>query len=597
MKKITPSPLKIFGFITSLLFGMSFLSLAYADSESENPLQIEAQLIPASVDPQQIVELRLKLRLPEGYKAYEDQFKLKVTHGRSTGESVKVASFKVTPTKAFFDKFSKRERTGVTGESILTAPVEMPEKLNLSEDELKIELTYQACTETYCLFPQVKEARAHFTVKNLASQTDKSFFDWNFEHAFSQGLFWTFVFVFIFGILTSFTPCIFPMIPITLAVLGREAHTRSKWQNAAVAHLYVFGIALTYALLGVFAASTGALFGSFMSHPLVLGFMCFIFFAMALSMFGLFDLNPPQFIQNYLAHRKSSGYLGVFITGVLAGVVASPCVGPVLVAILTYVAKTQNVTLGFWLLFVYALGLGQLFILLGLFSSLTKKLPRSGPWMEGIKHFFGVLMMGGFFYFFDLLVDDRIFDFALGATLVTLGSLFGAFRILPVDSRPFQLIRRGWMLALVILGSAYIVSAAFDLRTKLNSTSLPVAEKKSVNAQVLNEESYQLALQSGKPLVIDFWAEWCAACYELENKTFPDPRVQERMKSFTFLKFDATKGSPELDTYKKKYGIVGLPTLIFYDSQGKQILQETLTEFEPPEKFLERLSRVQSQSF
>jgi len=325
---------KIIRFISRLLsLGLSLLVVfstpfpSAAETESENPLQIEAQLIPASVDPQQIVELRLKLRLPEGYKAYEDQFKLKVTHAKSAGESVKVASFKVSPTKTFFDKFSKRERTGISREAVLTAPLEMPEKLLHSEDELKITLTYQACTETYCLFPQEKEAHAHFTVKNLASRTETSMFDWNFEQAFSQGLVWTFLFVFVFGILTSFTPCIFPMIPITLAVLGREAHTRNKWQNAAVAHLYVFGLALTYALLGVFAASTGSLFGAFMSHPLVLGFMCFIFFAMALSMFGLFDLNPPQFIQNYLAHRKSNGYLGVFITGVLAGVVASPCVG------------------------------------------------------------------------------------------------------------------------------------------------------------------------------------------------------------------------------------------------------------------------------
>jgi thiol:disulfide interchange protein DsbD len=175
--------------------------------------------------------------------------------------------------------------------------------------------------------------------------------------------FLAFLFVFAIGLLTSLTPCIYPMIPITIAVLGKEAHARSRWQNILVSICYVLGIGVTFSALGVFAASTGALFGSFMSSAWVLGFVCLVFFAMSLSMFGLFEIQAPQFLRDgILSHLHLHGYLGAFVSGLLAGVVASPCVGPVLVGVLTFVAQTQSLWLGFWLLFTYALGMGVLFL-------------------------------------------------------------------------------------------------------------------------------------------------------------------------------------------------------------------------------------------
>jgi thiol:disulfide interchange protein DsbD len=384
------------------------------------------------------------------------------------------------------------------------------------------------------------------------------------------------------------------MIPITLAVLGKQAHARSRWQNIIVAHLYVFGVATTYALLGIVAALTGSLFGSFMSHPLVLGLMCFTFLAMALSMFGLFSLEAPAKVQSWLGSSRMSGYSGAFFTGIFAGIVASPCVGPVLVAVLTYVAQSQNVFLGFSLLFVYALGLGQLFILLGISSQLTKMLPKSGPWMEGVKHFFATLMLGAFFYYFDLLVHDRIWDATLGIALVVLGSVFGSFFVAP-DKIYWVQLRKAVMQAMIIVGSAFILVSLFNLRPlfegKFAGTSV---SSEKLRWEVYREDIYAKALAENKNIVIDFWAEWCAACFELEEKTFIDSRVQERLNNYVLLKFDATSSSQELDRLKKKYAIRGLPTLIFY-SQGKIRTDQTLTEFERPESFLERLNRVESQ--
>jgi thiol:disulfide interchange protein DsbD len=564
-----------------------------AKSENKDPLQISAKIVPAAVDPRQIVELQIDLTLPEGYKAYEDQFKLKVVSPKDS----RVAAFRINPVTEFYDKFSKRNRTGVIKEARMTAPIEMPSSFTKSEDELILSLTYQACTDTYCLFPISREVKIPYVIKSMASATlaeDEPLLNLSFEQVFQKGLGLTFLFVFVFGILTSFTPCIFPMIPITLAVLGKQAHARSRWQNIIVAHLYVFGVATTYALLGVVAALTGSLFGSFMSHPLVLGLMCFIFLAMALSMFGLFNLEAPAKVQSWLGSSRMSGYSGAFFTGIFAGIVASPCVGPVLVAVLTYVAQSQNVFLGFSLLFVYALGLGQLFILLGISSQLTKMLPKSGPWMEGVKHFFATLMLGAFFYYFDLLVHDRIWDATLGIALVVLGSVFGSFFVAP-DKIYWVQLRKAVMQAMIIVGSAFILVSLFNLRPlfegKFAGTSV---SSEKLRWEVYREDIYAKALAENKNIVIDFWAEWCAACFELEEKTFIDSRVQERLNNYVLLKFDATSSSQELDRLKKKYAIRGLPTLIFY-SQGKIRTDQTLTEFERPESFLERLNRVESQ--
>lgn len=574
------------------ILAISLFSSSSSWAEKEDPLQFSARIVPAAVEPQQIVELQIDLSLPEGYKAYEDQFNLKVI----SPKEARVAAFRINPVTEFYDKFSKRNRTGIIKEARMTAPIEMPSSFTKAEDELILSITYQACTDTYCLFPIAREVKIPYVVKSMASATlaeDEPLLNLSFEQVFQKGLGLTFLFVFIFGILTSFTPCIFPMIPITLAVLGKQAHARSRWQNIIVAHLYVFGIATTYALLGVVAALTGSLFGSFMSHPLVLGLMCFIFLAMALSMFGLFSLEAPAKVQSWLGSSKMSGYSGAFITGIFAGIVASPCVGPVLVAVLTYVAQSQNVFLGFSLLFVYALGLGQLFILLGISSQLTKKLPKSGPWMEGVKHFFATLMLGAFFYYFDLLVSDRIWDATFGVALVVIGSVFGSFFVAP-DKIYWLQFRKAVMQAMIIVGSAFILVSVFHLRPLFEGKFAGDAlSSEKLQWQVYSKEAYDKAIAENKNIVLDFWAEWCAACFELEEKTFTDSRVQQKLNNYVLLKFDATSSSEELDQLKKKYSIRGLPTLIFY-SQGKIRTDQTLTEFERPEKFLERLSRIES---
>lgn len=564
-----------------------------------DPLSLTAKLHPSELEPEQIVEVQIKLKLLPGYKAYEDQFKLVPARD----EGFQVAKYHIAPIHEFYDDFSKRQRRGVIDEAVMTAAIGVP-RSPPRDGTLELNLTYQACTKTYCLFPKTVPVKLSYTVKGEAARgaapsaapASAGIFEQSFEQAFAQGLVWTFVFVFFAGVLTSFTPCIFPMIPITLAVLAKDAQSRTRAQSFLRSLAYVLGIATTYSLLGVVAASTGALFGSAMSSPWVLGTVCAVFLAMALSLFGFYELELPAGVQRALGRGHSlSGNLGAFVTGLVSGIVASPCVGPVLVGILAYVAQTQDRLLGFTLLFAFAFGMGQLFLALGLFTNLSKKLPRSGPWLNGVRNASGLLMLGAFYYHLELLLPQRYFDVALAAGLIVLGSLGGAFQKTVETS--FAKIAKGAGWAMLLFGSFLMVVGVFDLRPLLSSQSLsglPLAADgvPGIEWRALNDQSLDEAKRQGKPVIIDFYADWCAACHELDRITFVHPRVIEATRDFERLRFDATRDSAQLEIYKKRYGILGLPWVVLIDRDGQVRRDLTLTEFEEPVRFLDRLQKV-----
>ncbi|MEZ0391288.1 MAG: cytochrome c biogenesis protein CcdA [Pseudobdellovibrionaceae bacterium] len=531
--------------LLSLSFLLLFIDFGLAQTQSkESPLTAQGRLVPFEVEAGQIAQVEVDLQLPKGFRAYEDQFKLKIL----SPEGIQLSKFNLQPVQEIFDKFSKKKKNVMLEKAQMRAALEVSGISSPGSQKMVLEITYQACTDAYCLFPKTITTDVFFKAKG-AVQEDRGLFQLSFRDAYKKGAIWAFLFVFIFGFLTSFTPCVYPMVPITLAVLGREAHARSRWQSFLVSVMYVLGIAFTFSLLGILAASTGALFGSFMSSPWILGFVCLVFFVMSLSMFGLFELQAPQFLRDgVLSHMQLHGYLGAFITGLLAGLIASPCVGPVLVGVLTFVAQTQNLWLGFWLLFTYAIGMGLIFLALGLSTNLTKLLPKSGAWMNRIKIFFGVLLLGASIYYLDILL---------------------------VSSKAIE---------------KSFISSALSAR-KDSGKGFKVD---TINWQTYSEDVLAQAKAEGKPVIIDFWADWCAACLEMNEKTFPDQGLQLLSGQFVMVKFNATQDSPELETLKKRYGLIGLPTFIFISKSGDWIQDLTLTEFEEASKFRERMTKALS---
>ncbi len=587
-------------------FVASLGSVAHASDQeiNTNPLTAKVRLQPSTVGDGQTAELHFDMEIAEHYHAYVDKFKIAV----ESPDDLKVADIKVSPVVKFMDSVTKKEREGVENKAQGRAILEIPQGFKHGDHVAKVKLTYQACSKENCLFPKTIELDAPFKVvasvagasnnpPPTAPDTQAAAAPANsFERAMGQSMFMAILVVFGMGVITSLTPCIYPMIPITLAVLGARTKGQSKLKSFSLSLAYVLGIAFTYSILGVAAAKTGAMFGAALGNIYIVTAIALLFVGMALSMYGVYELQVPAFIRNKVGTAQTgSGYGGAFATGLIAGVVASPCVGPVLVSVLTYIAQTQNLVLGFVLLFSFAMGLGLLFIVLGTSSALISKMPKAGAWMDITKFVFGSVMVGMALYYVAPIYPKWLFHSLLGLAVVMIASAYGAFE--PNEGLTSKgRIRKGAMLASFVIGLMFVATGLLDkagIALPSGSAGLVAGQPAAtphLNWQKFSEASLASAIADKKPVVIDFYADWCGACKELEHETFPDARVRKLSEKFVLLQVDATDDFPGLDKLKKTYGVMGLPTMIFYDGAGQVRKELTLTGFENADAFVKRMN-------
>lgn len=563
-----------------LLFSLVHLSsVAFA-----NQLKVFFLGNPPKIESEKNIQLQFRLELDKDFKAYLDQFKfiVKSPAGFKSGE------LKIDPVIKFYDKISKSDRLGFEKTGSMTVVIEAPK--DFKDNSIFAQVQYQACTTTYCLFPQFVEIEIPVKnempsigfiekIKSIKFSGESA----NVLTLLNQNVVLTFLIVFLMGILTSFTPCVYPLIPITVSVLGRQ-HKGSKWKATV---LYVFGLAITYAILGVLAALSGSLFGSFINHPIVISIVVGVLGFMALSEFGIIEFKTPQILENKLDKYTHSG---VFVAGLVAGLIASPCVGPMLVGILTYVSQSQNALLGFSLLFVYALGMGQLLLLVGTSTHALKLLPKSGPWMDGIKDLFGFVLIIMAYYYLRPLLTQPMGDLGFSILVILISFWRGAWKVL-VSKIKSEIVYSAFLLFVACAAGLWGFKQWHSPQVvKVNAENTTSIKGKKPGPWIeLTSEKLEAALKSGKPVMIDFWAEWCAACFELEEKTFSDSKVKEEFTRWTLFHFDATQESKELSEFKQKFGIVGLPTVLFFDKDGNWKKDKTLTQFESPESFLKRI--------
>ena len=405
----------------------------------------------------------------------------------------------------------------------------------------------------------------------------------------AEGSFLAYLVAFGGGVLTSLTPCVYPLIPITVSIFGaRQASSRRH--AMALSGLYVLGIAVTYSALGVGAALTGKAFGSVMQNPLVIGGVALVFATMAASMFGAFELQLPPSLQARLQGVGGAGYAGALLMGLVSGVIAAPCTGPVLAAALAFVATKGSVAFGLGIMFAYALGLGLLFFLIGAFSV---SLPKSGPWMDTVKSVFGVALLAAAGVFLKDVIPSlqplflasrtaALVAAGLAGAGVLLGAFSGSFHGAPVHK-----FAKGVGVALVVGGIVYGAGSA-SARSRAHADGLAWQFRQDEAAAIAQ------ARAEGRPVLIDFWADWCAACKELDRTAWADPRVQAAAGRFVTLKMDGSHDSDAFQAIFEKYKVMGMPSVVFIDSSGREVPQRVTGAIEGPEmlKYLESVDRT-----
>jgi thiol:disulfide interchange protein DsbD len=385
--------------------------------------------------------------------------------------------------------------------------------------------------------------------------------------------------VFFGGLALNLTPCVYPLIPITVSYFGGRG-TDKAGLLAVHCLFFLLGLAVTNSTLGVVAALTGGLLGSVLQHPAVLIAIAAILVGLALSFFGLWELRLPGFLTQ-AASRSYGGYGGSLFMGLTLGVVAAPCIGPFLVGLLTYVASTGNPYLGFILFLTLSLGLGIPLAILAFFSGRLDRLPRSGEWMVWVRKLLGWVLVAMAAYFIKPLFHGHsagIIAFAL--VILAAGVHLGFIDRTAGTFRGFGLLKKTVGIGAVAL-AAYMAVSFIILGP-------------GVAWQPYSEEKVDQAVKRGKPTIIDFYADWCAPCRDLEHITFHDPKVVKAAESFSMLKVDLTrKGDPLHQVLLNRYEVRGVPTVVFLGPDGKEVETLRVVSFEEPKVFIAKMKVLQ----
>jgi len=387
---------------------------------------------------------------------------------------------------------------------------------------------------------------------------------------------WTLLGVFIGGMALNLTPCVYPLIPITVSYFGGRS---GKGQTVAHGLCYVGGIAFTNSMLGVFAALTGGLMGSLLQHPLVLILIAVLLIALSLSLFGVWELRVPYGLMQ-TATKVHSGYIGSMFMGLMMGVVAAPCIGPFVLGLLTWVAGMGSPWLGFIIFFTLSLGLGLPLFFLALFSGSINRLPRSGEWMLWVRKLMGWVLMGMAVYFVQPLLHETAGTFAMAGVSLSAGIHLGWMDKTKAAFKSFEWIKMTAAMAALVF--SVILVGTF------------VTKGPGASFNSYDEDLLQQAQNEGKSVIIDFSAEWCSPCRKLDDITFHDAGVVDlTAKDFTLIKVDLTrKGNPVHEKLLQRYIIQGVPTIVFLDRKGQELKELRLIDYEPPGLFMERLNKA-----
>lgn len=384
--------------------------------------------------------------------------------------------------------------------------------------------------------------------------------------------------LFLSGLALNLTPCVYPMLSITVSLFG--GHEEKRFGPAFLKALfYVAGMACMYSSLGVAAAFAGKFFGVFLQSPAVLGVISILMFGLALSMFGLYGFQLPIWLLNRVGGMRKAGHLWIFLSGLCVGIFAAPCIGPPIVALLVKVGQEGNPVSGFFDFFVLSLGLGLPYLVLGTFSGLLSRLPKSGEWLVWVKKSFGVALIG-FSVFYAVLAfgaGELLLPLVIPILLIGGGIFLGFIESSGNKNMVFRRLKQAAGTGAVLLGLSFFF----------------MYPRETVAWEAYSSEKVAAAAQQKKPVVIDFFADWCIPCHELDQFTYSNQKVIQALEPFVRLKADVTnpKTKAALEPIER-FDVIGVPTVLFLDSNGREVPSARITGFVPPGNFLEALQMV-----
>jgi thiol:disulfide interchange protein DsbD len=449
----------------------------------------------------------------------------------------------------------------------------VPVSVNQADKGATLTVTYQGCADAgFCYPPETKivplsEVAAAAAAQPAAPPSSEKGED-SAELPFSA------LWALLIGIGIAFTPCVLPMYPLISGIVLGGKQRLSTGRALLLAFIYVQGMALTYTALGIVVAAAGLQFQAALQHPYVLIGLSVVFTLLALSMFGLFNLQLPSSLQTRLtlmSNRQQGGSAGgVFVMGAIAGLICSPCTTAPLSAILLYIAQSGNMWLGGGTLYLYALGMGLPLILVTVFGN--RLLPKSGPWMETVKIAFGFVILALPVFLLERVIGD-VWGLRLWALLGV--AFFGWAFITSLQAQ------KGWMrIVQILLLAAALISVrplqdwAFGAPAAQNQAHLNFIQISNVD-----ELDHALAQAKGKPVMLDLYADWCVACKEFEKYTFSDPLVQNALKDTVLLQANVTTNNAQDKALLKQLSVLGLPTILFFNEQGEEQPSERVTGF------------------
>jgi len=471
------------------------------------------------------------------------------------------------------------------------ALVNAPENLAPGKYLLPVYLDYQACNNMTCMPPNTVKDTIEIEVadkKAVVNQIHSDVFDkLNLKSSpqeitpvkkddsvssllESNGLIIGLLFVFLGGLALNLTPCVYPLIPITIGFFGGQSEGKTS-RLVGMGLLFVVGMAVTYSVIGVVTALTGSVFGALLQSPVVIILIALIFVVLSLSMFGVYEFKLPDSLVAKAGGAKGGMY-GAFFMGLTMGIVAAPCIGPFVLGLVTYTAAKADPFFGFLLFFVLAVGLGTPYLFLAIFSGKIKQLPRAGEWMEAVKHIFGLILIGMAIYFLLPLLPKTITPYLLPSFMV-----IAAVYLLFFDKNANSV--KGFKLFKVIFSIVLVAVAVYSL--------IP-SDKQTIEWHPYTETA---VIGTQKAMIIDFYADWCIPCKELDAMTFTDPEVIQQSKKFNAFKADLTKSlSDEVSSLRTKYNIVGVPTVLIINSRGEEV--QRITGFVNSNEFLKIIQNV-----